>query len=109
MERPQGSPARSRRHLLLAVRGSPHRALSRPSGKSSTVSHTPIPRYVTRTRIKSFGADSSAEQWWRGPIAKLISGPEATHGGDVAIWTGMAVAIIVYLPTRFAERRMFGR
>lgn len=44
-------------------------------------------------------------QWWRGPIAKLVTGPEATHGGDLSIWLGMASAIIVYLPTRWFERR----
>ncbi|ORY84106.1 NCS cytosine-purine permease [Leucosporidium creatinivorum] len=46
--------------------------------------------------------------WWRGPIAKLIGG-EDEYGGDVAIWLGMAVAALVYLPTRLAERKVFGR
>jgi purine-cytosine permease-like protein len=54
-------------------------------------------------------ADSSILlQWWRGPIAKKIGG-EAEYGGDVAIWLGMAVAALVYIPTRAAERKVFGR
>lgn len=47
--------------------------------------------------------------WWRGPFAKMVAGPEATTGGDIAFETGMAVAAIVFLPARWLEKRVFHR
>ncbi|GAA5913636.1 uncharacterized protein JCM6883_004031 [Sporobolomyces salmoneus] len=47
--------------------------------------------------------------WFRGPIAKLITGPDEHYGGDVGFETGMAVAAIVYIPSRWLEKRLLGR
>ena len=47
--------------------------------------------------------------WFRGPLAKLVTGPDAHAGGDIAFETGMAVAAAVYIPARWLERRSFGR
>jgi purine-cytosine permease-like protein len=48
-------------------------------------------------------------QWYRGPIAIAIAGPDAEFGGDVGFELGMLVAGLVYLPTRYLEKRIFGR
>ncbi|POY75118.1 hypothetical protein BMF94_1748 [Rhodotorula taiwanensis] len=47
--------------------------------------------------------------WWRGPFAKMVAGPEATTGGDIAFETGMAVAAVVFVPARWLEKRVFHR
>ncbi|GAA6041126.1 hypothetical protein JCM8097_004128 [Rhodosporidiobolus ruineniae] len=47
--------------------------------------------------------------WYRGPLAKLVSGPDVHSGGDIGFETGMAVAGLVYVPARWVERRVFGR
>ncbi|GAA6022870.1 hypothetical protein JCM11491_007025 [Sporobolomyces phaffii] len=47
--------------------------------------------------------------WYRGPIAKMITGPAEAYGGDVGFETGMVVAAVVYAPSRWVERKVFGR
>ena len=47
--------------------------------------------------------------WFRGPLAKLVTGTDAHAGGDIAFETGMAVAAAVYIPARWLERRTFVR
>ncbi|KAK4047960.1 hypothetical protein OIO90_005998 [Microbotryomycetes sp. JL221] len=52
---------------------------------------------------------SMDQVWWRGPIARAVTGPEAHYGGDIAIWTGIASTAIVYIPARWLERKTTGR
>lgn len=47
--------------------------------------------------------------WFRGPLARLITGPNEEFGGDIGFETGMAVAAIVYVPSRWLEKRIFKR
>ncbi|GAA5874386.1 hypothetical protein JCM16303_005836 [Sporobolomyces ruberrimus] len=47
--------------------------------------------------------------WYRGPIAKLVTGPTEEYGGDVGFETGMVVAALVYVPSRWIEKKVFGR
>ncbi|BGP48622.1 hypothetical protein JCM10450v2_004498 [Rhodotorula kratochvilovae] len=47
--------------------------------------------------------------WYRGVFAKSISGPHAHAGGDIGFETGMLVAAVVFVPCRWAEKRVFGR
>lgn len=47
--------------------------------------------------------------WWRGPLARLVAGPGAESGGDIAFETGMVVAAVVYVPARWLERRVCRR
>jgi hypothetical protein len=39
----------------------------------------------------------------------MITGPSEEYGGDVGFETGMLVAAIIYAPSRWLERRVFGR
>ncbi|KAM0791611.1 hypothetical protein ACM66B_006053 [Microbotryomycetes sp. NB124-2] len=52
---------------------------------------------------------SMDQVWWRGPIAKAVTDPEAHYGGDIAIWTGMAATALSYIPLRMLEKRLTGR
>ncbi|GAA5966675.1 hypothetical protein JCM21900_005649, partial [Sporobolomyces salmonicolor] len=47
--------------------------------------------------------------WYRGPLARSITGASASSGGDIGFETGMAVAAAVFAPARWLERRVFGR
>ncbi|GAA5979685.1 hypothetical protein JCM5350_003812 [Sporobolomyces pararoseus] len=47
--------------------------------------------------------------WFRGPIAKMVTGPSEEFGGDVGFESAMAVAAIMYVPSRWLEKKVFGR
>ncbi|GAA6062767.1 hypothetical protein JCM10212_006880 [Sporobolomyces blumeae] len=47
--------------------------------------------------------------WFRGPLARLVTGPTAESGGDVGFETAMACTALVYVPTRWVEKKVFGR
>ncbi|GAA5999823.1 hypothetical protein JCM10207_005927 [Rhodosporidiobolus poonsookiae] len=47
--------------------------------------------------------------WFRGPLARAVSGPDVHSGGDIGFETGMAVATVVFIPLRYVEKRVFGR